>query len=46
MKVKSSLVPLSNDPIDLVLTLKENHADNTLSKVFLLNSVGRLQKLE
>ena len=43
--MKSSLVPTSNHPIDLALTLKEkNYTDNTLGKVFLLNSVRRLQK--
>ena len=32
--------------MDLALILKEkNHTDNKLSKVFLLNSVRRLQKL-
>ena len=46
LKIKSSLVPISNHPIDLALTLKEkNYTDNTLGKVFLLNSVRRLQKL-
>ena len=46
VQIKSSLVPISNHPIDLALTLKEKkYADNTLGKVFLLNSVRRLQKL-
>ena len=46
LQIKSSLVPISNHPIDLALTLKEkNYTDNTLGKVFLLNSVRRLQKL-
>ena len=45
LKIKSSLVPISNHPINLALTLKKNHTDNTLGKVFLLNSVRRLQKL-
>ena len=45
-QIKSSLVPISKDSIDLALTLKEkNYTDNTLGKVFLLNSVRRLQKL-
>ena len=45
LQIKSSLVPISNHPIDLALTLKEkSHNDNTLGKVFLLNSVRRLQK--
>ena len=41
LQIKSSLVPISNHTIDL----KKNHTDNTLGKVFLLNSVRRLQKL-
>ena len=46
LQIKSSLVLINNDPIDLALTLKKkNHTDNTLGKVFLLNSVRRLQKL-
>ena len=46
LQIKSSLVPISNHLIDLALTLKEkNYTDNTLGKVFLLNSVRRLQKL-
>ena len=45
LQVKPSLVPISKDPIDLALTLKKKHTDNTLGKVFLLNSVRRLQKL-
>ena len=44
LQIKSSLVPISNHPIDLALTLKEkNHTDNTSGKVLLLNSVRRLQ---
>ena len=47
LSIKLSLVPISNHPIDLALTLKEkNHTDNTLGKEFLLNSVPRLQKLK
>ena len=40
LQIKSSLVPISNHPTDLALTLKEkNYTDNTLGKV------RRLQKL-
>ena len=45
LQIKSSLVPISNHPIDLALTLTEKITDNILGKVFLLNSVRRLQKL-
>ena len=46
LKIKSSLVPISNHPNRFSINLKrKNHTDNTLGKVFLLNSVRRLQKL-
>ena len=46
LQIKSSLVPISNNPNRFSINLKrKNHTDNTLGKVFLLNSVRRLQKL-
>ena len=46
LQAKLSLVPMSNDPIDLASLKEKNHTDNTLGKEFLLNSVPRLQKLK
>ena len=47
LKIKSSLVPISNHPKRFSIKFKrKNHTDNTLSKLFLLNSVRRLQKLK
>ena len=47
LQIKSSLVPISNHPNRFSINLKRKklHRDNTLGKVFLLNSVRRLQKL-
>ena len=46
LQIKSSLVPISNNPNRFSINLKEkNYTDNTSGKVFLLNSVRRLQKL-
>ena len=46
LQIKSSLVPINSHPNRFSINLKEkNYTDNTSGKVFLLNSVRRLQKL-